>query len=150
MGQSLVKNYIHIIFSTKNRENFIDDNIEEQLFSYLGGICKNQECYPIQIGGYRNHIHILCLLSQKITLAKLMEELKSYSSKWIKTKDTKYSNFYWQNGYGAFSVNPKQIDVVKEYIINQKENHQIKSFQEEYLQILKNYNIEFDEKYLWN
>ncbi|WP_417429457.1 IS200/IS605 family transposase [Halpernia sp.] len=149
MGQSLVKNYIHIIFSTKNRENFIDENIEEQLFSYLGGICKNHKCYPIQIGGYRNHIHILCLLSQKITLAKLMEELKSHSSKWIKTKDAKYSNFYWQNGYGAFSVNPKQIDIVKEYIINQKEHHQIKSFQDEYLQILKNYNIEFDEKYLW-
>ncbi len=149
MGQSLIKNYIHLIFSTKSRENFIDENIENELFSYLGGICKNLECNPVQMGGYRNHVHILCLLSPKITLAKLLEELKSHSSKWIKTKGEKYSNFYWQNVYGAFSVNPNQIDVVKKYIINQKEHHKIKSFQEEYLQILKKYDIEFDEKYLW-
>ena len=85
MGQSLVKNYLHIIFSTKNRENLILEEVENELYSYIGGICKNLECNPVQIGGYKNHVHILCLLSKKITLMKLVEEIKSHSSKWIKT-----------------------------------------------------------------
>ena len=117
MGQSLVKNYIHIIFSTKNRVQSITTNIEAELFSYLGGICKNLECSPIQIGGYTDHVHFLCLLSKKIALMKLIEELKSPSSKWIKTKGAEFEHFYWQNGYGAFSVNPSEINIVADYII---------------------------------
>ncbi|MFN2395359.1 MAG: IS200/IS605 family transposase, partial [Bacteroidales bacterium] len=116
MPQSLVKNYLHITFSTKNRQPLIDFEIEEELFNYLGGICKSLECYPVIVGGHKNHIHILCLLSQKVLLVKLIEELKSHSSKWIKTKGDKYRNFYWQNGYGAFSVNPTEIEVVRNYI----------------------------------
>ncbi|RLD43647.1 MAG: transposase, partial [Bacteroidetes bacterium] len=103
MPQSLVKNYIHITFSTKHRYPFIDKNIREELFNYLGGICRNQECNPVIVGGYQDHIHILCMLSRKIALMKLIEELKTHSSKWIKTKGTQYKKFYWQNGYGAFS-----------------------------------------------
>jgi len=112
MAQSLVKNYIHIVFSTKHRYPFIDKTIENELFNYLGGVCKNLECQPIIVGGHADHVHILCLLSKKITLAKLLEEVKSHSSKWIKTKSENYRNFYWQDGYGAFSVNPKEVDVV--------------------------------------
>lgn len=93
----------------------ISDEIKEELFNYLGGVCKNLECNPIQVGGYRDHIHILCLLSKKITLVKLLEEVKSASSKWIKTKGEKFSDFYWQSGYGAFSVNPTEIEVVTNY-----------------------------------
>lgn len=80
---------------------------------------------------------------------KLLEEIKSNSSKWIKTKGSEFKDFYWQNGYGAFSVNPTEIEIVKKYIINQKEHHQKRSFQEEYLAFLNKYNIEYDEKYLW-
>lgn len=138
-----------MVFCTKNRQPVIDDFIEDELFSYLGGICRNLECNPIQVGGYKDHVHILCLLSKKIALMKLLEEIKSNSSKWIKTKGSEFKDFYWQNGYGAFSVNPTEIEIVKKYIINQKEHHQKRSFQEEYLAFLNKYNIEYDEKYLW-
>ncbi|MEP7195599.1 MAG: transposase [Saprospiraceae bacterium] len=88
----------------------INETVEEELFKYIGGICNNLECYANKIGGYKNHIHILCMLSKKIPLMKLLEEVKSHSSKWIKTKGSVFQNFYWQNGYGAFSVNPSEID----------------------------------------
>lgn len=118
--------------------------------AYIGGICKNLECTPIIINGHEDHIHILCFLSRKISLMKLVEETKSHSSKWIKTKGEKYSIFYWQSGYGAFSVNPKEIEIVKTYILNQEEHHTKKTFQQEYISFLKNYNTEYDEKYLWD
>lgn len=150
MPQSLNKIYVHIIFSTKNREPLIFDSVKDELFNYLGGVCKNLECNPIQVGGYRDHIHILCLLSKKITLIKLLEEIKSSSSKWIKTKGENLSNFYWQSGYGAFSVNPTEIDVVKNYIINQEEHHKVKSFQDEYRAFLKKYDVQYNEEYVWD
>jgi len=90
MPQSLVKNYLHITYSTKDRYPFIDESIENELYNYLGGICKNLECNPIIVGGNRDHVHILCLLSQKVALMNLIEELKSHSSKWIKTKGNIY------------------------------------------------------------
>ena len=150
MPQSLVKNYMHITFSTKNRYPFIDKSIQEELFSYLGGICKNLECNPLIVGGHQDHIHILCLLSRKIALMKLIEELKTHSSKWIKTKGQQYQKFYWQNGYGGFSIHPAQIDVVKDYISTQNEHHKKKSFKDEYLAFLKEYNINYDERYVWD
>jgi len=150
MGQSLVKNYIHIIFSTKYRIPLILDSIQDELYSYIGGICKQLECYPVKIGGYVDHIHILCLLSKKVPLMKLLEEIKAHSSKWIKTKDDTFKKFYWQNGYGAFSVNPYEIDKVIAYIENQKEHHLKKTFQDEYRVFLKKYNVDFDEKYVWD
>lgn len=150
MPQSIAYNYLHITFSTKYREPLIDEAIEEELFKYIGGICKNLECNPIKVGGYRDHIHILCILSRKIALMKLLEEVKSHSSKWIKTKGDQYKNFYWQRGYGSFSVNPAEIDVVIRYIENQAEHHKKKTFQEEYVAFLKKYNAEYDERYLWD
>ncbi len=150
MGQSLVKNYIHIIFSTKHREPLIHPPYESELHSYLGGICKNLECHPIKIGGYTDHVHILCMLSKKIALMKLLEEVKSNSSKWIKTKDKSLKNFYWQDGYGAFSVNPSEIDTVINYIANQHAHHIKKTFQDEYRAFLKKYNVEYDERYVWD
>ena len=150
MGQSLVKNYVHIVFSTKHRQPFINEAIEKELYSYIGGICKALECPPIKIGGYYDHVHILCMLSKKITLMKLLEEIKSHSSKWIKTKDESLKNFYWQDGYGAFSVNPAEVDVVIKYIENQKEHHGKVTFQDEYRKFLKKYKVEYDEKYVWD
>ena len=150
MGQSLVKNYIHIIFSTKYRAPLILESIENELYSYIGGICKQLECYPVKIGGYIDHIHILCMLSKKIPLMKLLEEINAHSSKWIKTKDDTLKKFYWQNGYGAFSVNPYEVDKVIAYIENQKVHHGKKTFQDEYRAFLKKYKVEFDEKYVWD
>lgn len=150
MPQSLVKNYVHITFSTKNRHPFIDKHIENELFSYLGGICKNLECNPIIIGGHKNHIHILCLLSRKIALMKLIEKLKAYSSKWIKTKGQQYQNFYWQSGYGGFSIHTAQVDIVKNYILTQADHHKEISFKDEYHAFLKEYDIKYDERYVWD
>lgn len=150
MPQSIAYNYLHITFSTKYRVPMIDEAIEEELFKYIGGICKNLECNPIKVGGYRDHIHILCVLSRKIALMKLLEEIKSHSSKWIKTKGDQYKNFYWQRGYGSFSVNPAEIDVVVRYIENQAEHHKKRTFQDEYIAFLKKYNAEYDERYLWD
>lgn len=150
MSQSLSKVYVHITFSTKHRQLLIDECIETSLFEYLGGICKGLECFPVIVGGYRDHIHVLCLLSKKIPQMKLLEELKKQSSKWIKTKGEAYLNFYWQDGYGIFSVNPAEIDVVVRYIKNQKEHHQKKTFQEEFRAALKKYKVDFDERYVWD
>jgi putative transposase len=141
MAQSLVKSYIHIIFSTKHRQPLIHPQVEIELHKYLGGLCNKLECYPIMIGGYTDHIHILCALSKKLALMKLLEEVKSHSSKWIKTKDERLKNFYWQDGYGAFSVDPQAIDAITHYIQNQHEHHRDKTFQEEYRGILTEYKV---------
>jgi len=150
MPQSLVRNYMHIIFSTKNRRPLINPQIENELYRYLGGICHNLDCTPIKIGGHSDHVHILCLLSKKIALIKLLEEVKTDSSKWMKTMGEDLTDFYWQNGYGAFSVNPSEVDKVIQYIANQKEHHQKKSFQDEYRAFLKKYKVEYDERYVWD
>ena len=150
MSQSLSKVYVHITFSTKNRQPLIKDDIKASLFEYIGGICKGMECNPVQVGGYNDHIHVLCLLSRKVPQMKLLEEIKKQSSKWIKTKGTDYSGFYWQEGYGIFSVNPTEIEVVVKYISNQGEHHKRTTFRDEYRAFLKKYAIDFDERYVWD
>ena len=150
MPQSLVKNYLHITFSTKHRVTIIKKSIQKDLFAYLAKICNELECYAIEVGGVEDHVHILCSLSKKITLIKLLEEMKRSSSKWIKTQGVDFKNFYWQIGYGAFSVNPKEIEIVQKYILNQEEHHRNKSFQDEYRSFLQQYDVEFDERYVWD
>ena len=149
MSQSLTKVYVHITFSTKNRQPFIDEKIDGILYEYLGGICRGLECNPIKVGGFSEHVHILCLLSKKITQIKLIEVLKKESSKWIKTKGAQYSNFYWQDGYGIFSVNPAEVEVVVNYIKRQKDHHKKITFMDEFRNFLIKYNVEYDERYLW-
>lgn len=150
MPQSLSQVYVHIVFSTKHRQGLIDEGIEERLFEYIGGICRGMECNPIKVGGYRNHIHILCTLSRKVTQMKLLEEVKKQSSKWIKEQGMNYAYFYWQDGYGIFSVNKTEVDVVTRYIKNQRQHHEAKCFEDEYRAFLKKYNIEYDERYVWD
>jgi len=137
MPQSLSKVYVHIIFSTKHRQNLIDDDIEGRLYEYVGGICKNMESNPVQVGGYKNHIHILCTLSRKVSQMRLIQEIKQVP-------------FYWQDGYGIFSVSIRSVEKVSEYILNQKNHHQDISFEEEYLRLLKKYRVEYDTRYLWD
>lgn len=150
MGQSLVKNYIHIIFSTKNHTPLINTGVEDALHRYLGGICNKMECPVIKIGGYTDHVHIVCLLSKKIALIKLLEELKSHSSKWIKTQGKGLEKFYWQDGYGAFSINPSEVEIAIQYISNQHAHHSKKTFKQEYREFLNKYNVAYDEKYIWD
>lgn len=150
MGQSLVKNFVHIVFSTKHRKPLIYPPYDDELYSYLGGICKELGCQPIKIGGYTDHVHILCKLSQKIAMMTLLEKIKSNSSRWMKTNHSSLANFYWQNGYGAFSVDYRGVDKVTTYIENQHEHHEKKNFKTEYRAILKKYNVEYDERYVWD
>ena len=150
MPQSLVKNDVHIIFSTKHREQFIVPEIEDELFNYLGGTCNALDCQSIKVGGWLDHVHILCMLSRKIALMKLLEEIKSHSSGWIKTKGAAYANFYWQNGYAAFSVGQDGIVDLIKYIENQKQHHRTESYQDELRRIFKLYKMEYDERYVWD
>ncbi len=150
MPQSLAKIYLHIVFSTKNRIAFIKPEIEDELYKYMAGILKNLECTAIKIGGTSNHIHILNTFSRIISISKMLELVKKDSSKWIKTKGNDLKNFYWQNGYGAFSVSQSKVDIVKTYIENQKEHHMNKTFKGEYREFLKEYHIEYDERYVWD
>ncbi len=150
MPQSLSKVYLHLTFRTKNSEALIDEAIESDLFEYLGGVCKGMECNPLRVGGTSDHVHILCTLSRSVTQADLLEVLKKKSSKWIKTKGEKYKHFYWQHGYGVFSVNPTETDVVAAYIENQKEHHRTKTYKEELLAFLRKYGVDYDERYLWD
>lgn len=150
MAQSLAKNYIHIVFSTKNRKPLISPSIENKLYAYIGGICRELECNPVAIGGHNDHIHILCLLSRKIALFNLVEHVKARSSKWIKTQGEEFRNFYWQDGYGAFSVSETHTEKLIDYIKFQKKHHQQKNFENEILEILRKNKVDYDEKYLFD
>lgn len=150
MPQSLAYNYIHFVTSTKNRQNLILPHIQDKLYGYIGGICKTLESPALQIGGIEDHIHILTVLSKKVSLVTFAEEVKKGSSKWMKLQGEEFENFYWQGGYGAFSVNPKETEIVKRYIQNQKEHHSKKTFQDEYRAFLKQYDVPYDERYVWD
>jgi len=148
MSQSFVQIYVHIVFHTKNNVKFIREEVENELYSYLGGILNNYKSNPIQIGGTSDHLHLLCTLPKTIALADLVEEIKKSSSKWIKSKGLNYPNFYWQDGYGAFSVSNSGVDAVKKYILNQKQHHKKVSFIDEYKRLMDEYGIIYEEKYL--
>jgi REP element-mobilizing transposase RayT len=128
----------------------IDEAIEHELYAYLGGVCNEMDCQSIKVGGYLDHVHVLCYLSKKVALMDLLEEIKKRSSRWIKTKGKQYENFYWQNGYAAFSVDYRGIDIVRYYIHNQYLHHNGESFQQEYIRLLIENMMEYDERYLWD
>lgn len=148
MAQSLTKQYSHIVFSTKNREKFINNKIKNELYSYIAGILKSLKSPAIIIGGTDDHIHILCILSKNYSISKIIEELKKNSSKWIKTKGM--SNFYWQRGYGAFSISQSHVEIVQRYVKNQLEHHKNQTFKDEFRGLLQKYKIDFDERYVWD
>ena len=150
MPQSLAYNYIHFVTSTKNRQNLILPHIQDKLYGYIGGICKTLESPALQIGGIEDHIHILTVLSKKVSLVTFAEEVKKGSSKWMKLQGEEFENFYWQGGYGAFSVNPKETEIVKRYIQNQKENHKKQTFKEEYLEFLQLYEINYKQEFIFD
>ena len=124
--------------------------IEQELHAYLGQICNNHQCPSILINGVDNHVHILCGLSRTFTIAELVEELKTGTSKWIKRKSPNISRFSWQNGYGVFSVDWRNAEYIKSYIAEQKEHHHKTTFEEEYRKLLRDFEIQFDEKYVWD
>ena len=150
MPQSLSSILVHLIFSTKNREPFISLAIERELYPYMATIFREHDSPSLIIDGTSDHLHALFALSRTIAVADLVEEVKTGSSKWIKTKGSEFKNFHWQKGYGAFSVAQSNVEVVKRYIQNQKQHHRRLTFQDEYRQFLKRYQVEFDERYVWD
>ncbi|MDJ0842288.1 MAG: IS200/IS605 family transposase [Acidobacteriota bacterium] len=151
MPQSLYQIWLHIIFSTKNREPFLADKIiREQVHAYLAGICKQMSSHALIIGGVADHVHVLCNQSKNIATKDLVQNLKQDSSKWIKQQWSNLNNFYWQNGYGVFSVSPPHVGKVQQYIINQEEHHRKVDFQGEYRSFLNRYRILYNERYVWD
>ncbi len=150
MSQSLARNWIHLVYNTKDRRPMIATAIQPRLYAYQAGIFEKQSSPARRIGGIDDHVHALFLLSKNYALKDIVEEVKTASSKWIKTSDgTGDSSFYWQGGYGAFSVSESQVDSVVMYIENQAEHHRTMTFQEELKKLFKLHQIEFDERYVW-
>jgi len=150
MPQSIAAILVHVIFSTKNREPFIQPEIEHELFPYMSRTCQSANSPALIINGTMDHVHLLVNLGRKTAIADLVEELKSSSSGWIKSKGPNYKKFYWQAGYGAFSIGQSSLVALKEYIATQKEHHRVKTFQEEYREFLKRYEMAYDERYVWD
>ena len=150
MAQTLVRLYVHIIFSTKHRQRIILEKDEPQLFAYIGGIMNNNESKLLAAGGDADHVHLLSSMSKKIGLSELVGDVKRDSSSWIKTLDRHYSRFHWQDGYGAFSVGHTQLNQVKRYIARQKEHHAKVSFKDEFRYFLKKYGVDYDERFIWD
>ncbi len=150
MAQSLSKLLVHLIFSTKNREPLIKDEIRDELHRYIATILIELGSPAILINSVEDHIHILFSLSKNYSISKVVEEIKKGSSKWLKGKAPSYAGFYWQSGYGAFSVSQSGVPDVQKYIAGQPEHHRRKTFQEELREFLKRYEVEYDERYVWD
>jgi REP element-mobilizing transposase RayT len=151
MPQSLAKIIVHTVFSTKGRRPFLEDlELREELHRYMGGILANLECQPLIIGGVAGHVHLLSTLSRTCEAAEMVKEVKRGSSVWLKTQRADLADFSWQNGYGVFSIGQSQVPTVRRYINGQEEHHRTVSFQDEYRSFLTRYEIEFDERYVWD
>ena len=143
--------YLHIVFSTKDRQPFLcDKQIHERVHAYLATVCKNQQAPSLRVGGVEDHVHIVCRMGKVTPIADLIKALKRESSKWIKTQGPGLSNFYWQSGYGAFSVSPFHVDALVQYVEKQEEHHKQESFKDEYRRICKKYGVPIDERYVWD
>jgi putative transposase len=150
MPQSLSFIVLHLIFSTSDRFPFLDIQIQPDLHSYLATVARNSGCECYRVGGTKDHVHLSIRLSRTITIAELVEKLKTASSLWIKKHEHGSRKFSWQKGYGCFSINPKNLKSLNEYIQNQEEHHRTKSFQEEYRMFLGRYGVEYNESYVWD
>jgi putative transposase len=150
MPQSLAKVYLHIVFSTKNREPLLADDWREELFRILGGTANNLGCQSLRVGGVADHVHMLIALGRTITIADAVGKVKSTSSLWVNQTRGVPAPFHWQNGYGAFSVSQSNVEAVREYIFRQAEHHARQSLQDELRDWLRRYEIEWDEKYVWD
>jgi putative transposase len=140
---------IHCIFAVTGREHIITNNFRDELHSYMSGILRNDGAFPLAVGGWNDHVHVFFELPVTMTVSKQMQMLKATSSKWINDNRLVKGKFSWQGGYGAFSYSRSQRDSVIKYIMNQEEHHTTKTFREEYLELLKLFEVEFDEKYLF-
>ena len=151
MPQSLARVVLHVVFSTKNREPFLTDaDLRKRLHAYMAGVLQRIGCEPILVGGVEDHVHLLCNLSRTVTIAELVEEAKKSPSKWVKDQGPQYREFFWQSGYGAFSVSQSNVEKVRAYIATQEEHHRKVSFQDEFRALCRKHGVEIDERYAWD
>ena len=143
MAHSYANNFIHCVFSTKDRRALILAARTAKLYAYLGGIARGEGFSRIAAGGTENHVHLLFVLPATYTLAQAVQKLKGSSSRWIG------KGFSWQEGYGAFSVSPSQVPVVTKYIQNREEHHRKRDFEQEFIALLRNCGIDYDERYVF-
>ena len=120
------------------------------MHAYLATVCRDLGAEFMHVGGVADHVHIVTTLPRTVSQAQLIEEIKKTSSKWIKALDARYRGFFWQRGYGAFSVSPSQLDSVVQYVKTQQEHHRTRTFQEEYSELLRRHGVDFDERYVWD
>ncbi|HMR55561.1 MAG TPA: IS200/IS605 family transposase [Candidatus Doudnabacteria bacterium] len=142
--------YIQVIFAVKGRQNLIAKSWRNELHKYIAGIIKGKEQKSIIVNGVADHIHCFIGLKPSMAIADLVRDIKNNSSNFINTNKFVVGKFSWQEGYGAFSYSQSQIEDVYQYILNQENHHTSKSFREEYTQLLRNFEIPFDEKYLFD
>ena len=150
MPRSFSAVHLHIVFSTKDRRPFLlDAGLREETHRYLGGAAKALDCHPLIVGGISDHVHLLVQLGKTVSQSDLVKEIKRVSSVWIKQRDPRLGDFAWQGGYGAFSVDQTSLERVRRYIATQEQHHKVVTFKEEFLALLKEHNLEFEERYLW-
>jgi putative transposase len=150
MADTYTKIYIHVIFTVQGRQNLIDNQHKDELHKYITGIIQNKKQKVIAINGMPDHIHILIGIKPDIALSDLMRDVKANSSKFINEKRWIVGKFSWQEGFGGFSYSHSQLDSVANYIRNQEEHHSRKTFKDEYLDMLKKFDIEYDPKYIFD
>lgn len=149
MANTYTQLNIQIVFSVKGRENFLLQSFRSRLFEYISGTLTKLEQYPLCVGGYKDHVHVFFELNPKTALSEIAGKIKSNSSKWINDNNFVPGKFQWQTGYGGFSYSKSQRNNVIQYIKNQEHHHSQKSFKEEYLNLLKNFDIEFANEYVF-
>jgi REP element-mobilizing transposase RayT len=149
MAHTYTSLLIHVIFSTSGRAPLLTDAMRLDLHAYLGGILREMDAVPIAIGGTADHVHLLIRLPANLALADCLRIAKTNSSRWVKERWPQQRKFAWQGGYGAFSVSESRRAAVIRYIRDQAQHHRRISFQDEFLALLKNHRVEFDERYIW-
>ena len=150
MSQSLSQVICHIVFSTKERRPWLDPQIRPRMHAYLATLCRDCDCEAYRVGGAADHVHIAARLARTISQADLLENIKKTSSFWIKQQGSQYEQFFWQGGYGNFSIGWSQLEELVRYIDRQELHHRTQTFQEEYRALLRKYHVEFDERYVWD
>lgn len=149
MANTYTSLHYHFVFSTKGREPWIAPEIEQRIWSFMGGIARENKIRPIQIGGTDDHVHLLLNANATFGPSKIAQLIKGGSSAWIHSTFPEMKLFKWQDGYGAFTVSKSSVPDVTQYIRNQRDHHRTRSFQDEYLAFLVRHDVEFDERFLW-
>ncbi|HQX55733.1 MAG TPA: IS200/IS605 family transposase [Pyrinomonadaceae bacterium] len=150
MANTYSQVYLHLVFSTKNRTDLIHREIEERVWAYIAGVARHHGITPIQIGGIENHIHALLSVPTTLSPSQVAKHVKGDSSYGIRREFEGMSDFGWQDGYGVFSVSRSAVPDVVDYIVRQRDHHSTRSFEEEYVRLLENHGIDYDDKYLFD